>query len=101
MLGLSACSAASPTPTTAPTAGPAQPPARASPNPTAPTVPPTPPPASPTTTPATPTSQATPGPAPRLLGLAFNVAGKDVTLFDPAARRPLETRPLGATVSWL
>ena len=39
--------------------------------------------------------------AGRLLGLAFNAEEQDVTLFDPAALRPLGTKPLGATVRWL
>jgi len=37
----------------------------------------------------------------RLLGYAFNTGSKDVTLFDVAARQPLETKPLDATVRWL
>jgi DNA-binding beta-propeller fold protein YncE len=39
--------------------------------------------------------------ASRLVGYAFNTGSQDVTLFDPASRQPLDTRPLGATVRWL
>jgi DNA-binding beta-propeller fold protein YncE len=44
---------------------------------------------------------ASPTSAARLTGYAFNAGGQDVTLFDLASRRPLATRPLGATVRWL
>jgi hypothetical protein len=53
---------------------------------------------------ASPVPGATPAASPaaaRLLGLAFNAKGQDVTRFDPAALTPLETKPLGATVRWL
>jgi YVTN family beta-propeller protein len=35
------------------------------------------------------------------VGYAFNVESQDVTLFDPATRRVLDTRPLGAQVRYL
>jgi hypothetical protein len=57
------------------------------------------------TPPGVPAAQTAPVPAGgaggRLLGYAFNSGGRDVTLFDAATRRALETRPLGATVRWL
>ncbi|HLZ72807.1 MAG TPA: hypothetical protein VKV26_23120 [Dehalococcoidia bacterium] len=40
-------------------------------------------------------------PVSALLGFAFGAAQQDVTLFDPVTRQALETRPLGATVTWL
>jgi DNA-binding beta-propeller fold protein YncE len=43
---------------------------------------------------------ATP-PAGGLVGYAFNAKTQDVTLFDPATRRVLATKPLGAVVRWL
>jgi hypothetical protein len=52
--------------------------------------------------PATPLPQASPAPVPSgLVGFSFNAKHQDVTLFDPAARKPLATKPLGATVRWL
>jgi DNA-binding beta-propeller fold protein YncE len=35
------------------------------------------------------------------LGYAFGLARNDVTIFNVAARRAVETRPLGVTVRWL
>jgi DNA-binding beta-propeller fold protein YncE len=47
-------------------------------------------------------SPATASPIPgRLTGYVFNSATKDVTLFDPATRQVLGTKPLGAVVRWL
>jgi hypothetical protein len=43
---------------------------------------------------------ATPGPG-RETGYAFNSKSQDVTLFDPATREVLGTKPLGAVVRWL
>ena len=58
--------------------------------------------ASPLPSPSPPASpSASPAAGPRLLGYAFNTGSQDVTLFDPASRQRLETRPLGATVRWL
>jgi hypothetical protein len=37
----------------------------------------------------------------RLVGYVFNAASRDVTLFDPATREVLATKPLGAVVRWL
>ena len=58
-----------------------------------------------------PAAPHTPQPAPEepasvtkqgsLTGYAFGAAHQDVTLFDPASLKPLATRPLGATVTWL
>lgn len=53
-------------------------------------------PVSPTTAPAG--ASATPG-AP--VGVVFNTASKDVTLFDPGANRVTGTRPISAVVRWL
>ena len=54
---------------------------------------------------ATPRAAAGPesaSPAPgRLVGYVFNAKTRDVTLFDPATRRVLATKPLGAVVRWL
>ncbi|HET8626115.1 MAG TPA: hypothetical protein VFL91_01780 [Thermomicrobiales bacterium] len=36
-----------------------------------------------------------------MVGYAFNVDTKDVTLFDPVARRAVATKPLGASVRLL
>jgi DNA-binding beta-propeller fold protein YncE len=36
-----------------------------------------------------------------LIGYAFNAKTQDVTLFDPATRQVLATKPLGAVVRWL
>ena len=36
-----------------------------------------------------------------LIGYAFNTKTQDVTLFDPATRQVLATKPLGAVVRWL
>jgi DNA-binding beta-propeller fold protein YncE len=36
-----------------------------------------------------------------LRGYAFGTLRNDVTVFDPASRRVLDTRPLGVTVRWL
>lgn len=60
-------------------------------------------PVGPTATPLALTAGAPPLPfeGGRLLGYAFNAGGQDVTIFDPATRRPIETRPLGATIRWL
>lgn len=77
-----------------PTSGP--PPTTARPVPASP-APPTP--ASPS-----PAGPASPSPSPSAAGLrgyAFNTASLDVTIFDLVARRALETRPLGAAVTWL
>ncbi len=35
------------------------------------------------------------------IGYAFNAKTQDVTLFDPATRQVLATKPLGAVVRWL
>jgi DNA-binding beta-propeller fold protein YncE len=43
---------------------------------------------------------ATPAPS-QLIGYAFNTKTQDVTLFDPATRQVLGTKPLGAVVRWL
>jgi DNA-binding beta-propeller fold protein YncE len=43
---------------------------------------------------------ATPLPS-GLIGYAFNARDQSVTLFDPATRQVLATRPLGAVVRWL
>ena len=43
---------------------------------------------------------ATPVPGHEV-GYAFNSKTKDVTLFDPATRKVLGTKPLGAVVRWL
>ena len=55
--------------------------------------------------PATPgmaTSAASATPLPTgPIGYAFNARTQDVTLFDPATRTVLATRPLGAVVRWL
>jgi DNA-binding beta-propeller fold protein YncE len=48
-----------------------------------------------------PSLAASPAVPERLLGYAFNTGSQDVTVFDPASRQRLETRPLGATVRWL
>jgi DNA-binding beta-propeller fold protein YncE len=48
---------------------------------------------------ATPKSEA-PIPA-GLIGYVFNTKTQDVTLFDPATRDVLATKPLGAVVRWL
>ncbi|MBW3634124.1 MAG: hypothetical protein KY456_13955 [Chloroflexi bacterium] len=37
----------------------------------------------------------------RLVGYVFNATSRDVTLFDPATREVLATKPLGAVVRWL
>ena len=48
------------------------------------------------------TSAVPASPAPgRLVGYVFNAKTRDVTLFDPATRRVLATKPLGAVVRWL
>jgi DNA-binding beta-propeller fold protein YncE len=36
-----------------------------------------------------------------LIGYVFNTKSQDVTLFDPATRDVLATKPLGAVVRWL
>lgn len=54
--------------------------------------------AAPTAAPPAPAASPAPG---RLLGYAFNAASKDVTRFDVATRAALDTRPLGAVVTWL
>ncbi len=36
-----------------------------------------------------------------LIGYAFNAKTQDVTLFDPATRQVVATKPLGAVVRWL
>lgn len=36
-----------------------------------------------------------------LVGYAFNAKTRDVTLFDPATRQVIATKPLGAAVRWL
>jgi hypothetical protein len=38
---------------------------------------------------------------PPLVGYVFNAKTQDVTLFDPATRDVLATKPLGAVVRWL
>jgi hypothetical protein len=43
---------------------------------------------------------ATPVPG-QPIGYAFNAKTQDVTLFDPATRQVLATKPLGAIVRWL
>jgi DNA-binding beta-propeller fold protein YncE len=43
---------------------------------------------------------ATPVPG-QLIGYAFNAKTQDVTLFDPATQKVLDTKPLGAVVQWL
>jgi hypothetical protein len=43
---------------------------------------------------------ASPSPG-RLVGYAFNATSRNVTLFDPATREVLTTKPLGAVVRWL
>jgi len=35
------------------------------------------------------------------LGYVFNTTTQDVTIFNPAARQVVETKPLGASVTWL
>ena len=45
-------------------------------------------------------SAATPVPT-GLIGYIFNTKTQDVTLFDPATRQVLATKPLGAVVRWL
>jgi hypothetical protein len=52
--------------------------------------------------PATPAPVASPAPLPAgVIGFAFGAKDRDVTRFDPGARAPLDTTPLGATVRWL
>ncbi len=47
-------------------------------------------------------SPASASPTPgRLIGYAFNAKTRDVTLFDPATRQVVATKPLGAVVRWL
>jgi DNA-binding beta-propeller fold protein YncE len=48
-----------------------------------------------------PSLAASPAAGGRLVGYAFNADSQDVTLFDPASRQRLDSRPLGATVRWL
>lgn len=43
---------------------------------------------------------ATPSPS-QPIGYVFNAKTQDVTLFDPATRQVLATKPLGAIVRWL
>jgi DNA-binding beta-propeller fold protein YncE len=45
-------------------------------------------------------AQATPGPN-GLVGYVFNAKSQDVTIFDPATRQVLATKPLGVAVHWL
>ncbi len=45
-------------------------------------------------------AEATPNPG-TLVGYIFNATSRDVTLFDPATREVLATKPLGAVVRWL
>ena len=47
-----------------------------------------------------PDESAVAGP-PRLLGYAFGSMTQAVTIFDVATLRPLETKPVGATLRWL
>ena len=54
--------------------------------------------------PASPVAAASPlasPPADGLVGYAFNAKTQDVTLFDPATRQVLATKPLGTVVRWL
>jgi hypothetical protein len=44
--------------------------------------------------------ESSPGPD-RLIGYVFNATSRDVTIFDPATREVLETKPLGVVVRWL
>ena len=47
-------------------------------------------------------SPASASPTPGgLIGYAFNAKTRDVTLFDPATRQVVATKPLGAVVRWL
>jgi hypothetical protein len=50
--------------------------------------------------PAAAASAATPLPTGPI-GYVFNTKSQDVTLFDPATRQVLATKPLGAVVRWL
>jgi hypothetical protein len=45
-------------------------------------------------------AEASPSPE-SLVGYVFNATSRDVTLFDPATREVLATKPLGAVVRWL
>ncbi len=45
-------------------------------------------------------AEATPDPN-GLLGYIFNAKSQDVTIFDPATRQVLATKPLGVVVRWL
>jgi DNA-binding beta-propeller fold protein YncE len=45
-------------------------------------------------------ADATPDPS-GLVGYVFNAKSQDVTIFDPATRRVLATKPLGVVVRWL
>ena len=45
-------------------------------------------------------ADATPSPG-KLVGYVFNATSRNVTLFDPATREVLTTKPQGAVVRWL
>lgn len=100
MLGACGTSASRQPPPT-PSARPIPPPG----SPSTPAPSPAPTSALPTLTPVAPTpAAAEPTTSPsggRIVGFAFNAASKDVTRFDVATRQALDTKPLGATVTWL
>ena len=57
--------------------------------------------------PSTPPPSTVPSAAPpaststQALGYVFNTTTQDVTIFNPAARQVVETKPLGVSVTWL